>query len=396
MTAGSSRTFVLSLVGFATFTDIVAYSVAVPVLPDLTQRLGGSATTLGLMFASFGGVALVVAIPMGAVSDRIGRKAPLGGGLVVLAVATLMLAYADTLPSIFAARLVQGAADAVTWVVGFALLADTFEPAERGRASGIVMSGASSAYVIGPSLGGWLYELGGLRLPFLAVAGMSTAAAVATFWLSPPPTQTRRERVPVLAVLRVPAVGACTAAVILAAATVSMLEPVLGLHLQRLGLNPGRIGLVFGCAAVASATLHPVYGRLSDRFGARRLTLWGLVVSACVMPLMGFIVDFASAIPIFVVQTAALALVIAPSLAYMGEATSNAGLGSFGVAYGLYNVAWGVGLLGGPALGGFLFERVGFQGLALWWAPAVLLLTGLTARVRYGARRDIAGSTTIL
>jgi multidrug resistance protein len=392
----SSRTFVLSLVAFATFTDIVAYSVAVPVLPDLTQKLGGSPTTLGLLFAAFGGAALLVAIPMGAVSDRIGRKGPLGGGLVVLAIATLMLAYAETLPTIFAARLVQGAADAVTWVVGFALLADTYEPAERGRVSGIVMSGASSAYVVGPSLGGWLYEVGGLRLPFLAVAAMSAVAAVATFWLKPPQTQAPRERVPVLSVLRVPAVGACAAAVVLAAATVSMLEPVLGLHLQRLGLNPGRIGLVFGSAAVASATLHPLYGRLSDRFGARRLTLWGLALSACVMPVMGLIVDFASAIPIFIVQTAILALVIAPSLAYMGEATSVAGLGSFGVAYGLYNVAWGVGMLGGPALGGILFERVGFQRLPLWWSPALLLLTGLVARVRYGPQRDVAASTTIL
>jgi MFS family permease len=94
------------------------------------------------------------------------------------------------------------------------------------------------------------------------------------------------------------------------------------------------------------------------------------------------VVSFESAIPVFVVQTAALALVIAPSLAYMGEATSVAGLGSFGVAYGLYNVAWGVGLLGGPALGGFLFERIGLQRLALWWAPAVMICTALLTRIR--------------
>ena len=128
-----------------------------------------------------------------------------------------------------------------------------------------------------------------------------------------------------------------------------MLEPVLALHLQRLDVNPARIGLVFGCAAAVLAILHPLYGRLSDRFGARRLTVWGLVLSACVMPLASLIVGFASAIPIFVVQTAAIAMVISPSLAYMAEATSSAGLGSFGVAYGLYNVAWGVGLLVGPA-----------------------------------------------
>jgi MFS family permease len=183
----------------------------------------------------------------------------------------------------------------------------------------------------------------------------------------------------------VPAVGACAAAVVIAASTMSMLEPVLALHLQRLDVNPGRIGLVFGSAGIASAVLHPQCGRLSDRFGARRLTLWGLVVSACVLPLISLIAGFASAIPIFIVQTSALALVIAPSLAYMGEATSSAGLGSFGVAYGLYNVAWGIGLLGGPALGGFLFERIGFQQIALWWSPGVLLLTALVARGRRGS-----------
>src|SRR5437879_4868648 len=35
----SSRAFAVALVTFATFTDIVAYSVAVPVLPDLSLRL---------------------------------------------------------------------------------------------------------------------------------------------------------------------------------------------------------------------------------------------------------------------------------------------------------------------------------------------------------------------
>jgi hypothetical protein len=47
-------------------------------------------------------------------------------------------------------------------------------------------------------------------------------------------------------------------------------------------------------------------------------------------------------------------------------------------------VAWGFGLLAGPALGGVLFEHIGFSRLALWWSPAILLLTVLVARVRHG------------
>src|SRR4029450_9058257 len=56
-------------------------------------------------------------------------------------------------------------------------------------------------------------------------------------------------------------------------------------------------------------------------------------------------------------------------------------LASFGVAYGLYNVAWGAGLLGGPALGGFLLERLGFGALTLAWAPGVVMATLLVANV---------------
>jgi len=44
-------------------------------------------------------------------------------------------------------------------------------------------------------------------------------------------------------------------------------------------------------------------------------------------------------------------------------------------------VAWGVGLLGGPALGGFMFERMGFARLALIWSPVLVIVTVLLARV---------------
>src|SRR3954467_5307632 len=171
-----SRSVAVALVTLATFTDIVAYSVAVPVLPDLSRKLGASPTMIGLLFASFGVTLLAVSMPMGAVSDRIGRKAPLAGGMLALAAATLLFAYSNSLPWLFAARLVQGAADAVTWVVGFALIADRYGPDERGRVSGIVMSGTSAAVMVGPTIGGWLYEIGGLRAPFLTVAAMAAVS----------------------------------------------------------------------------------------------------------------------------------------------------------------------------------------------------------------------------
>jgi DHA1 family solute carrier family 18 vesicular amine transporter 1/2 len=395
MASRASRTLVLAVVTYATFTDIVAYAIAAPVLPDLSRKLGASPAMIGLLFSSFGVTLLGVSIPMGAVSDRVGRRRPLVGGLVVLSAATLLFAVADRLPLLFAARLLQGAADAVTWVVGLALLADVYGPAERGRATGIVMSATGLGFMVGPSLGGWLYEMGGMRLPFFAVAVMAAIGATGFACLDLPFPPVRDQRVPVLAIIRAPAVAACAAAVVAGAATISMLEPVMALQLAQLGINPGRIGMVFGVAAAASTILHPIYGHLADRWGPRRLTLWGLLLTAAVLPLLGRVWSFESAIGLYAAQAAAMALMITPSLAYMAEATRDtiAGIGSFGVTYGLYNVAWGVGLVGGPAAGGVLFERMGFARLALWWALPLILATLLLRRITPASQdlRDLPG-----
>ena len=74
------------------FIDIVAYSIAVPVLPDLSRRLGATPTMIGLLFGSFGVTLLAVSVPMGAVSDRVGRRLPLVAGMLALAAAGALFA----------------------------------------------------------------------------------------------------------------------------------------------------------------------------------------------------------------------------------------------------------------------------------------------------------------
>jgi DHA1 family solute carrier family 18 vesicular amine transporter 1/2 len=355
----------------------------VPVLPDLSQRLGASPTVIGLLFASFGVTMLAFSVPMGAVSDRVGRKMPLVMGCAALACSSVLFAYADRLPWLFASRLVQGAADAVTWVVGFALIADLYGPEERGRVMGFVMSGANFGFMIGPTLGGWLYETGGIRLPFLALAAAAALVGVGILWLRLPEARGAGETVSTTTLLRVPSVAICAVAVAVAGATIAMLEPVMPLFLaDSLGVGPARIGLMFGVAAVASTALHPLFGHLADRWGGWRPMIAGLIAIGLVLPVLSFTGSFASTTALYVLVAVAVSLVVTPSLAFMAETISAAGVASFGVAYGVYNFAWAVGLLAGPAAGGFLYEQMGFQKLSLLWAPAVLAATFLLTRRR--------------
>ena len=383
MSFRNSRSTAVVLVTLATFADLLAYSICVPVLPDFARRLGASASMIGLMFASFGVTLLAVSVPMGALSDRTGRKLPLVLGMLALAGSTLMFATADSLATLFAARMVQGAADGVTWVVGFALVADRYRPEERGRVMGYVMSGTSLGIMVGPSIGGWLYEAGGLALPFQFVSVLAVICAGGFAMLQPQPLGDRSTGPSIWSVIRVPSVAFCATLVVLTGATIAMLEPVLPLFFdRRLGFTPTQIGLLFGMAAVASTLMPLVYGPMIGRWGARRLTLAGLILTAAWMPMMATASSFTTALMLIVVQWVAIALIITPSLAYMAEVTAFAGGDAYGIGYGIYNTAWGVGLLGGPALGGWLFERVGFATLAQGWAIVVIVATIAIAGVK--------------
>ena len=377
-----SRSVAIALVTLAVFTDILAYSVAVPVLPHLSRAFGASPSLIGLLFASFGVTLFAVSVPMGAFSDRIGRRRPLVGGLLALAASSVLFAFAPGMTWLFGARLVQGGADAVTWVVGFALIADLYAAEERGRVMGLVMSGSTFGFMVGPTLGGWLYETGGIRLPYLFIAGLSLVAAAGLALFRFPTRAQAHDSLPLSTIVRVPAVRTCAIAVIVGGGTIAMLEPVLSLFLDAaLNLGPARVGLVFGGGAVIAAVLHPVFGHLADRVGGRRLTLWGLAAIGAVLPLVALSWSFWSAVGFYVIGAIAIATMITPSLTYMADATASAGSPSFGVAYGLYNVAWAVGLLAGPAIGGFLYERLGFTTLTLLWAPVVIAVAMALSRV---------------
>jgi multidrug resistance protein len=376
------RSLVLASITAATFTDLVAYSVAVPVLPDYAARFNAGPTVVGLLFASFGITLLVLSIPMGAISDRIGRKGPMIVGLAILAISTIAFAYAQTLAMLFVARLLQGAADGITWIVGFAMIADLYGPDERGRAMGLAMAGSTLGIIIGPVLGGWLYEIGGIRLPFVVVAVMAVVELV-VFAVVAPPTRGTGTAAPLRRVLTHRPVAICALVVIAGGGTIAMLEPVIPLVLRaRLGFGPAQIGALFGIASIASTAMHPIYGRFSDRWGGRRLMLIGLFGSALVLPLLTLAYDFRSTAMAMVPMWIVFSMIVTPSLYYMAEVASAAGFESYGVVYGIYNMAWAVGLMVSPALGGFLLERLGFEWLTVGWAIFLLVIGVILASVR--------------
>lgn len=90
-------------------------------------------------------------------------------GLVAIGGATALLCVGTNIGLWIAGRLFQGAAGAVVWTVGVALMVDTVGKEGLGQAIGSVSLSLTLGTLAGPLLGGVLYEDGG----YYAVFGLA-------------------------------------------------------------------------------------------------------------------------------------------------------------------------------------------------------------------------------
>lgn len=101
-------------------------------------------------------------VPMGRVSDRIGRKPVLGAGVILVAIGSALVPLTDQYWIITFGLFIIGLGWSGTNVASTALIADTSDPEERGRAIGTNDSVASAVSILTPLVGGIVVEYLGL------------------------------------------------------------------------------------------------------------------------------------------------------------------------------------------------------------------------------------------
>ncbi|KAJ5200738.1 Major facilitator superfamily domain general substrate transporter [Penicillium cf. griseofulvum] len=173
----SSKWFIMFIVSFATGTDIFMYGLIVPVTPTALKERAGIPekdvqSWTSILLALYSAALLAFAPVVGYLADRAeSRRWPLLVGLVALAAATSLLCVGTHIALWIVGRLFQGAAAAVVWTAGLALMVDTLGKDDLGQAIGYVTMAISIGTLAGPLLGGVLYENGG----YYAVFGLAFA-----------------------------------------------------------------------------------------------------------------------------------------------------------------------------------------------------------------------------
>jgi len=318
----------------------------------------------------------------GSLSDRIGPRPVLLGGLLAFAVASAVFVIAGNPGTIGAARLAQGAAAAAFSPAAGAMVARLSPDKRTGRAFGGYGAWKGLGYTVGPVLGGVLISIGGYGLLFAVLALLALLVVGWTVLVVPAVPPLPRSRQTVIDLARGLSQSSFLRPTVTLAGTTAALSvgvgflPVIG---AAHGYGPLATGIAVSVLAATAALVQPWAGKAHDAesISARVGMAGGLALCAA-----GFIA--AAIVPTMAgILTAAVAVGVGTGLASpLGFASLAAAAppDRMGQTMGAAEVGRELGDAGGPLLVGALATvatlPLGLLGLAALIsavAPAVLI-----------------------
>jgi len=366
----------LVVISAIVFVDTTFYAVVAPLLPHYADDLDLSKASAGILLAAYPAGTLAAALPSGVLASRIGPRRTVLAGLALLGAASVGFAFASSVILLDVARFVQGIGGACSWAGGLAWLVAEAPATRRAEMIGTALAAAIGGSLLGPVVGAAAAALG-TRPVFGAVpivaAGLAVAAlrcpggrraeaGGATLRQTVAPTRVRLG----MWLVALPGLG------------FGVLDVLVPLRLDDLGVAQAAIAVAFLVSAAVEGAVSPVVGRIADRHGAMRPIRAGLLGATGLVLLVPVPEVGVLCAALLVAATAAFGAFWAPAMALLSEAAEEVGAHQ-GLAFGLVNLAWATGMVAGAAGGGALAKATAdaapYAVLSVLCAGTLALLT---------------------
>ncbi len=370
-----------------------------PLLPlFLSSVLGANASFIGAIEGFAESTAALLKLFSGWWSDKVGRRKPLVVlGYGIASFVRPFTAIAQTATQVLAIRVTDRVGKGLRSSPRDALLADSVDPAQRGRAFGFHAAADNAGAVVGPLVAFALIKWGGVSLR--SVFWIAAIPAIFAFVVLIVAVKEDKKPVPETAIKNEKAqfggnLGKKFWAylfVLLLFTLGNSTDAFLLLRANQLGISIALTPVVWAFLNLVKTSTGVLGGTLSDKFGRKPLIVGGWVLYSAVY--YGF--GRAST------SWHAWALFAAYGIFYgMTEGVEKALVADVvpanrrGAAYGWFNLAIGLGALPASLMFGAIWDRSGAHTAFLF--GAVLSLTaaaGLTLFVPIGGRTSVASST---
>ena len=256
-----------------------------PVSPLYIAEVGGSSADNGLATWVFTLAALLTRPLTGILSDRWGRKPILMFGAVLFSGGPVFHAFASNVPLLLVAKALHGAGLGCFSTANQAFVADLLPSDRYGEGLGVASIGPSLAMVVAPLFGESMVGAFDFRRSFFAFGAIGGLGLLTTFVLPGRGAgfvqSSSAEGGSLREALRRQGVRAGSLGMALLGVPFGAFISFLPLLASARGL--GGTCLVFAVYALTGALVRPVAGRATDRWGARRVVLLGLLVVGLAM-----------------------------------------------------------------------------------------------------------------
>lgn len=326
--------------------------------------------------------AMLLAPLWGRWGDSIGHKPMLLRALVALALTQLWIAYSNDTAVILVARLVQGG------LAGFIAAAQAYGgslvgKAERGALMARLQMATAVGSILGPVLGGWLYDAFDFRTVNLSAAAICAVCAIAV-WLSLPSiaAQPKKSKSHIAArpvSVLTPVLGLLLA-IVLVQASKMMPQAFFGVYAEQVLRTPAWItGLCYGATALGLCIAAPLWAR---RFALREegkvlreveLVCWASVAIVAVQAL-------SVNVPVFVITRILWGVCLGALLpVFYGLLSTRADTAYQGEVLGAGNSAAKAGALLGIGIGALALGQLPMR-YVFWPLVASYMITAVTLR----------------